>query len=87
MSDKTVNNDPVDPIEEEVVEAPSKKARLKSALSRIKPYAPHIATAVVSVVCGAIIFSNLTEDESDGEDFDDLDPSEVEVFEVTTSED
>lgn len=46
---------------EETEETAPEPSRFKKALNKVAPYAPHIATAVVAAVGGALIFRSLSE--------------------------
>ena len=52
-------------ITEETDETAPEPSRFKKALNKVAPYAPHIATAIVAVVGGALIFRSLAELESE----------------------
>lgn len=52
-------------ITEENDETAPEPSRFKKALNKVAPYAPHIATAVVAAVGGALIFRSLAELESE----------------------
>lgn len=63
MSDQDTTVTPED--SNETAPEPS---RFKKALNKVAPYAPHIATAVVAAVSGALLFKAINEAEKDVEE-------------------